>query len=284
MKVLVFGAAGQIGEELVRHARAGGHEVTGLTRADHDVADAEATRARIQDAGPDAVYNAAAYTAVDRAESEPEMATAVNRGAPAVMAAACAEVGARFVHFSTDYVFDGSATVPIPEDANPAPLGVYGRSKLEGEEAIRVAGGDAYIVRTSWVYGLHGGNFVRTVLRVTRETGAMRVVDDQRGSPSWARDVAAASMRLIEVGPPGTYHLTNGGECSWYDLARATVAHAQVAAELTPIGTADYPTPAARPRYSVLDNRRWRELGQRPLRGWQEALDEFLDELAGVAT
>ena len=279
MRVLVFGAAGQVGDELVLRARDAGHEVTGLSRADHDVTDAEATRRRILGARADVVYNAAAYTAVDRAESEPELAMAINGTAPGVMARACAEAGSRFVHYSTDYVFDGSATEPIPEDATPAPVGEYGRTKLAGELAVEAAGGRAYIVRTAWVYGLHGSNFIRTVLRLTRQNGAMRVVSDQRGSPSWARDLAAASLHLVEVGLPGTYHLTNNGECSWYELARVVVELAQIPAQIEAITTSDYPTPAKRPAYSVLDNRRWRELGEPPLRNWREAIAEFVTEL-----
>jgi len=279
MRVLVFGAAGQVGDELVLRARDAGHEVTGLSRADHDVTDAEATRRRILGARADVVYNAAAYTSVDRAESEPELALAINGTAPGVMARACAEAGSRFVHYSTDYVFDGSATEPIPEDATPAPVGEYGRTKLAGELAVEAAGGRAYIVRTAWVYGLHGSNFIRTVLRLTRQNGAMRVVSDQRGSPSWARDLAAASLHLVEVGLPGTYHLTNDGECSWYELARVVVELAQIPAQIEAITTSDYPTPAKRPAYSVLDNRRWRELGEPPLRNWREAIAEFVTEL-----
>lgn len=281
MRVLVFGAAGQLGEELVLGARDAGHEVTGLSRADHDVTDAEATRRRVIGAGFDVVYNAAAYTAVDRAESEPQEAMAINGTAPGVMAAACAEAGSRFVHYSTDYVFDGSATEPIPEDAIPAPVGEYGRTKLAGELAVQAAGGTAFIVRTAWVYGLHGSNFIRTVVRLTRQNGAMRVVSDQRGSPTWARDLAEASLRLVEVGLPGVYHLTNGGQCSWYDLARLVVELTRISAQIEPITTADYPTPAKRPLYSVLNNGRWREMGEPQLRDWRDAVAEFVAELGG---
>ncbi|MGI8608613.1 MAG: dTDP-4-dehydrorhamnose reductase [Candidatus Dormibacteria bacterium] len=283
MRVLVFGAAGQLGEELVRQARAAGEEVTGLTRAEIDVTDSAAVRAAVSDAKADVVFNAAAYTAVDRAEEEPELAMAINGVAPGVMAAAAAETGSRFVHYSTDYVFDGSATGPIPENAIPAPAGEYGRSKLAGEQAVQAAGGKAFVVRTAWVYGLHGKNFISTVLRVARQAGEMRVVNDQRGSPTWARDLASASRRLAEIGPPGTYHLTNSGDCTWYDLACLVVERAEIAAEIVPITTADYPTPARRPAYSVLDNRRWRELGQPPLRRWQDAAAEFLEDLAREA-
>jgi dTDP-4-dehydrorhamnose reductase len=228
------------------------------------------------------VLNAAAYTAVDRAESEPEVAMAINGIAPGVIARAAAETGSRMVHYSTDYVFDGTATAPIPEDAPAAPLSEYGRTKLAGEEAVRGAGGRAFVVRSEWVYGRRGQNFISTVLRVTRERGTMNVVDDQRGSPTWARDLTAATMRLVEVGTPGIYHLTNSGECTWYELARRVVELAGIDATLTPITTDQYSTPARRPAYSVLDNRRWRELGEPPLRDWRRALDEFLRELASV--
>lgn len=282
MRVLVFGAAGQVGEELVVAARGASHQVTALSRQDHDITDALATRRRILDGKFDVVYNAAAYTAVDRAESQPELAEAINAVAPGVIAAACAEAGSRLVHYSTDYVFDGAALAPIPEDAPVSPLGAYGWSKLRGEEAVRASGAAAYVVRTAWLYGLRGNNFIRTVLRVTRERGEMRVVDDQRGSPSWARDLARASLRLPQAGPPGIYHLTNAGECTWYELACAVVERAGVVAVIHPITTAEYPTPARRPSYSVLDNRRWRDLGEPPLRGWEDALTEFLDALATI--
>jgi dTDP-4-dehydrorhamnose reductase len=284
VRVLVFGAAGQVGEELVRQARDAGHEVIGLSRADNDVTDAQATRRRVLDAAAAVVFNAAAYTGVDAAEGDPELAMAVNGVAPGVMAQACADTGARFLHYSTDYVFDGAATTPIPEDAAAAPLGEYGRTKLAGEEAVRAARGMAYIVRSSWLYGLRGGNFIRTVLRVTRDRGEIRVVDDQRGSPTWARDLATASLRLAEVGAPGTYHLTNSGECSWYELARLVVERAGIEARVEPITTDQYPTPARRPAYSVLENRRWRQLGEPPLRPWERAVEEFIRELEPVPT
>jgi dTDP-4-dehydrorhamnose reductase len=284
MRVLVFGAAGQVGEELTLLGRAAGHDVVALTRAEHDITDAAATRARVLDAGADVVFNAAAYTAVDRAEEEPELAMAINGAAPGVIAAAAVEAGSMMVHFSTDYVFDGAATDPIPEDAPTNPLGEYGRTKLAGEEAVLAAGGRAAVVRTAWVYGLHGPNFIATVLRVTRERGAMSVVDDQRGSPTWARDLAGAALRLGALGEPGVYHLTNAGSCSWYELATRVVGLAGVNAAVKPITTAEYPTPARRPAYSVLENRRWQELGEAPLRSWERALDEFMPALAAGGT
>jgi dTDP-4-dehydrorhamnose reductase len=284
MRVLVFGAAGQVGEELTLLGRAAGHDVVALTRAEHDITDAAATRARVLDTGADVVFNAAAYTAVDRAEQEPALAMAINGAAPGVIARAAAEAGSMMVHFSTDYVFDGAATSPIPEDAPTNPRGEYGRTKLVGEEAVLGAGGRAAVVRTAWVYGLHGANFIATVLRVTRERGAMNVVDDQRGSPTWARDLAGAALRLGEVGTPGVYHLTNAGSCTWFELATRVVELAGVSAAVKPITTADYPTPARRPAYSVLENRRWQELGEATLRPWDRALEEFIPALADGGT
>jgi dTDP-4-dehydrorhamnose reductase len=280
MKVLVLGAGGQLGAELVSVCAAGGDEVIGATHADLDIADGARLREVVRAQRPDVVFNAAAYTAVDRAEEEAERAELINGRAVGRLAQVCRDLVVPVVHFSTDYVFDGTFTKPIPEDAPTAPANAYGRSKLHGEEALLGSGADAYLVRTSWVYGASGSNFVRTVLRVTREKGEISVVDDQRGAPTWARDMAVASRRLLDVGPPGVYHLSNSGECSWWELAGAIVELAAIEAEVRPIPTAGYPTPARRPAYSVLANQRWLELGQPPLRHWRAALAEFLAEMA----
>jgi dTDP-4-dehydrorhamnose reductase len=283
MKVLVLGAGGQLGAELVRACTGAGDEVIGATRADIDIADGARLRDVVRAQRPDVVFNAAAYTAVDRAESETDRAELINGRAVGRLAQVCRDLVARVVHFSTDYVFDGTASQPIPEDAPTVPVSAYGLSKLHGEEALLGSGADAYLVRTSWVYGSSGPNFVSTVLRMTREKGEISVVDDQRGAPTWARDLAVASRRLLEVGSPGVYHLTNSGDCSWCELARAVVELAGIDAEVHAIATADYPTAAKRPAYSVLANRHWAELGQPPLRGWREALAEFVPELVGAA-
>jgi dTDP-4-dehydrorhamnose reductase len=283
MKVLVLGAGGQLGAELVRACTDAGDEVIGATRADIDIADGARLRDVVRAQRPDVVFNAAAYTAVDRAESETDRAELINGRAVGRLAQVCRDLVASVVHFSTDYVFDGTASEPIPEDAPTVPVSAYGLSKLHGEEALLGSGADAYLVRSSWVYGSSGSNFVSTVLRVTREKGEISVVDDQRGAPTWARDLAVASRRLLEVGSPGVYHLTNSGDCSWCELARAVVELAGIDAEVHPIATTDYPTAAKRPAYSVLANQRWAELGQPPLRRWREALAEFVGELVGAA-
>jgi len=283
VKVLVLGAGGQLGAELVRACTHAGDEVIGATRADIDIADGARLRDVVRAQRPDVVFNAAAYTAVDRAESETDRAELINGRAVGRLAQVCRDLVTPVVHFSTDYVFDGTASEPIPEEAPTAPVSAYGLSKLHGEEALLGSGADAYLVRTSWVYGSSGPNFVKTVLTVTREQGEISVVDDQRGAPTWARDLAVAGRRLLEVGPTGVYHLTNSGECSWCEMARAVLELAGVDGEVHPITTADYPTAAKRPAYSVLANRHWADLGQPPLRPWREALAEFVPELLGAA-
>ncbi|MHB8508576.1 MAG: dTDP-4-dehydrorhamnose reductase [Candidatus Dormibacteria bacterium] len=273
---MVLGAGGQLGAELARQATARGDEVMALGHADLDIMDGSRLRELVRWFTPRVLFNAAAFTAVDRAETEPEVAQEVNGRAPARVAQVCRDMVVRLVHYSTDYVFPGDATAPIPEDAATAPVGIYGSSKLAGEQAVLRSGADAFVVRTSWVYGVEGNNFIRTVLRVTRQRGEMRVVDDQRGSPTWARDLAEASLSLVEGDEPGVYHLTNSGDCTWYELAAEVVRVAGIDARVIPISTAEYPTPARRPAYSVLANSRWKELGHPPLRDWREAVAEFV--------
>jgi dTDP-4-dehydrorhamnose reductase len=283
VKVLVLGAGGQLGAELVQACAGAGDEVEGATRTDIDISDGARLREVVRARQPDMVFNAAAYTAVDRAESDTERAELINGRAVGRLAQVCRDMVVPLVHFSTDYVFSGDAHEPISEDAVPAPISAYGRTKLHGEVALLGSGADAYLVRTSWIYGLKGTNFVKTVLRVTRENGEMSVVDDQRGSPTWVRDLAVASRRLVDTGPPGVYHLTNSSDCTWYELAMAVVEIAGISADIHPITTADYPTPARRPAYSVLANQHWAELGQPPLREWRQALSEFIPELLRTA-
>jgi dTDP-4-dehydrorhamnose reductase len=281
MRVLVLGAGGQLGSELRDACAALGDSVIALTHTDCDLAQSGQAREAIFAHRPEIVFNAAAYTKVDDAESEQKLALQVNATAVGEIGEAARAIGARVVHYSTDYIFDGNARDPIPEDAAPNPVNAYGRTKLAGEEALRDSGAPAYIVRTAWVYG-RGHNFVRTVLRVTRERGVMRVVDDQRGAPTWARDLASASRRLTDVGEPGIYHLTNGGDCTWFEVALKVVELAGIEAPIEPISSAEYPTPARRPSYSVLANNCWIGLGEPPLRPWTEALAMSLPEIAGV--
>jgi dTDP-4-dehydrorhamnose reductase len=237
---------------------------------------------------PDVVINAAAYTAVDRAESETEAAFRANSEAPALLADACKACDALFVHYSTDYVFDGTGTRPYREDDPPAPLGVYGASKFAGEEAIRRSGARHLILRTAWVYASHGSNFLLTMLRLAKERDRLRVVADQHGSPTSAALIADATAQIVKQGVPhsATRHLTASGQTSWHGFAEAIFAAAIArgvldrAPVVEPIATSDYPTPARRPAYSVLDNHRLQAEYAMALPGWEEGLDRVMAGLA----
>jgi dTDP-4-dehydrorhamnose reductase len=282
MRVLVLGAGGQLGRELVA-LHGGAHEIVGLTRAQCDIAEPGAAAEALRRHRPDAAVNCAAWTKVDAAEIERDAAFRANADGPRLLAEACADSGALLMHISTDYVFDGTATSPIPEDAPTSPLGVYGESKLAGEEAVRAAAPRHQIVRTSWLYGQDGPNFVLTMLRLGAEREELRVVADQRGAPTWTGHLAPALLRLLEHGTTGTYHLTNGGETTWCDFARAIMAAARLRARVEPTTTAEYGAPAPRPAYSVLENRAWRALGEAPLPGWEEGLAAYLRQRSAAS-
>jgi dTDP-4-dehydrorhamnose reductase len=255
MKVLITGANGQLGRALQATAPLG-VSIIAAGSAELDIGDAAAVDALLLAERPDAIFNAAAYTAVDKAESEEALATRTNSEGVANLARGAAAIGARLVHVSTDFVFNGLSGVPYLPDAPTAPLGVYGRTKRQGELA---AGPDALVVRTAWVYGSRGGNFVRTMLRLMAERDEVRVVADQIGTPTFAASLADALWRLHAAGAKGLFHYTDSGAASWYDFAVAIQEEALAIGLLTravpvlPIATSDYPTPAARPHYSVLD-------------------------------
>lgn len=277
MKVLVTGAGGQLGTDLV--AAFGDHDLIGLARADLDVTDEPAVVAAVRDHAPDLVVHAAAFTKVDACESDPDTAWRVNALGSWWIARACALADAALVTLSTDYVFDGAATRPYTEFDPVHPLSVYGRSKEAGERLVRQTLDRHYVVRTSWVHGVHGGNFVKTMLRLGRERGAVSVVDDQTGSPTFAFDLAAAIRRLAVSGRHGTYHLTNSGSCTWFDLAAATFEEAGLDVALTPTDTATFGLPAPRPAYSVLDNLMARMTGLEPLPPWRDSLKRLVADL-----
>jgi len=281
---LVTGAAGMLGRDLTALLTARGEEFTALTRADLDLTDASAVTGAVSSVKPDVVVNCAAWTAVDAAEEHEAQALAVNGHGAANLATACAGAGALLVHPSTDYVFDGRASAPYAEGAPTAPAGAYGRTKLAGEQAVRAALPDAsYIVRTAWLYGAHGKNFVKTMLRLAGNGTAPGVVADQHGQPTWTADVAAQVCALIDKSAvPGTYHATSSGQTTWFGFAEEIFAlyQGQSQAEdservrLTPraISTADYPTPAKRPAYSVLGHDAWHAAGIAPIGDWKDAL------------
>jgi len=288
MRVLVTGASGQVGGALVRLAgdpAAAGLDLVGVGRDRLDLAQPGRIDGALDAVQPDLVVNPAAYTAVDKAEQERDLAFAVNRDGPAALAAACAERGIGLIHISTDYVFDGTGTRPYRPEDPVAPLGVYGASKEAGETAIRHAIEDHVILRTAWVYAARGGNFMNTMLRVGKDRDELRVVADQHGTPTAAIDIARAVLALsrarIEGAPvvPGTYHYTSEGETTWHGFAEAIFARAADAWGRRPvvqaITTEEYPTPARRPAYSVLDCAGLvSALPSLPRRSWQAALDE----------
>ncbi len=258
MKVLIAGSAGQLGRALQSTAPAGA-EIIAPPRSDFDILDDAQVGGLLATLRPDLLINAAAYTAVDKAENEPAIAHAVNAEAAGRLARAAADVGARFAHISTDFIFDGRSAIPYLPESAPAPLGVYGATKLQGEEAVRASHPTALIVRTAWVYAAQGNNFVKTMLRLMRERDEVRVVADQIGTPTHAASLARAIWALDAAGPTGTFHWTDAGVASWYDFAVAIQEEAFACGLLermvpvVPIRTSDYPTPARRPAMSVLD-------------------------------
>jgi dTDP-4-dehydrorhamnose reductase len=283
LSLLVVGARGQLGTALIRLCEARGVAVTGLTSSDVNLRNADAARravvawARASQSRDMVVINAWAYNAVDAAEDDPVTARAINATGPGVMAAACGEVNARFVHVSTDYVFAGDASRPYEVDAPTGPLGIYGRSKLEGEQAVRAALPDrSYVVRTAALYGGVGHNFVKTMIRLESEREIVTVVNDQQGSPTWSRDLATGLLAIAESGPPaGIYHGTNGGGTTWHGFAQAVFEEVGADPErVRPITTEDFAQVAPRPKYSVLSTRWWDEAGLPPFRHWREALAE----------
>jgi len=285
MKILLAGGSGQLAQELQPILLSSG-EVIAVDRTRLDLSRPESIRQAMAEIQPDLVVNAGAYTAVDKAESEPELANAVNGIAPGILAEECEKLGASLIHFSTDYVFDGSHGSAYLETDSTNPLGSYGKSKLAGEEAIRKAGNRHIIIRTAWVYGNGGkGNFVKTMLRLGKEREEIRVVADQIGSPTWTGDLAEAISQIIPLlGPEtfGTYHYTNSGVCSWYDFAIAIFEEAAKLGlplkvqRVIPITTSEYPTPAKRPAFSVLSTVKISALlGTHPPH-WRQGLRQML--------
>lgn len=276
MKVLVTGASGLLGSELVSAYRVRDARVVACDSRALDVTDASGVSDRIGSEAPDLVLHCAAYTAVDEAESEPERALATNVDGTRNVAQACAAAGAHLVYFSTDFVFDGCSETPYRTDDEPHPLSVYGRSKLAGEEAAARAGVKWTTVRSSWLFGAAGANFVSTILERARSGASLRVVDDQRGSPTWARDLAETTAALVDIGATGLVHVTNGGTATWYELARAALEMAEVEADLQPVSSEEWKAAAARPRDSVLDVTETETLLGRSMVPWPEALRTFL--------
>jgi dTDP-4-dehydrorhamnose reductase len=293
-KTLLIGRNGQLGHELQRSLASLG-EVVAVGSAECNLADAEAIRSLVRTVRPRLIVNAAAYTAVDKAESDVEQAMAVNARAPGILGEEAARIGAWVIHYSTDYVFDGQSREPYVETDATNPLGVYGRSKLEGEQALQAALDHHLILRTSWVVGPHGGNFAKTMLRLAAERDSLKVVADQWGAPTSAillADVAAQVIRQFNMDgeanfPFGLYHLTAAGETNWCEYARFVIAAAQIAgkslrlgpADVQPIATADYPTPAQRPANSRLSTEKFRTTFGLPLPHWEDGVRQVLQQV-----
>lgn len=307
MKILVLGATGQVGFELLRAlpqlgevipAALGGELADGSHCIDVDFTRTVSLAAAMDEADADVIVNAAAYTAVDRAEDEPDLAARVNHVAVAEIGAWAARRNARVVHYSTDYVFDGAATTPYRENDATAPLGVYGRTKLAGEDALRASGARHLILRTAWVYAGRGHNFVRTMLRLAAERDALRVVDDQIGAPTPASLLASMTATALrewldrgvsrDEGMDGVYHLVSRGRCTWFEFANAIFTGAKARGLITrepqvePIATAEFPTGARRPAFSVLDCERFEAAFGLQLPPWEAGLADVLDELAAA--
>jgi dTDP-4-dehydrorhamnose reductase len=278
MKLVVCGAGGMLGQDLLKAAAAAEHEVVALRHPELDVTDADAVREAVGASAPDAVVNCAAYTQVDGAEEHSELATRVNGEGAGNVAEAARLAGASVLYVSSDYVFDGSKGEPYVESDSPAPLSAYGRSKLAGEVATAEMNPRHLIVRSSWLFGSHGGNFVETMLRLGRERGRLRIVQDQVGCPTWTGHLAEALVQVVAADEHGIHHLAGGGECSWFEFAREIFRQAGIDCEVQPITTDEYPLPAARPAYSVLRSTRGAALPH-----WQEGLERYLGERKALA-
>ncbi|MEB3357409.1 MAG: dTDP-4-dehydrorhamnose reductase [Synechococcales bacterium] len=289
-RILLIGSQGQLGQELQMTLPALG-DVVAVGRSQLDLTDLPQLRSLIAETAPHIVVNAAAYTAVDKAESEVDLAKAINAIAPTVMAEEVQKTGACLVHFSTDYVFDGRKNTPYLEDDSPNPCGAYAESKLLGEDGIRQTCDRHFIIRTAWVYGSRGkGNFVKTMLRLGGEREELRVVTDQVGSPTWTKDIADATTQLLthwsqkQAPAYGVYHFTNSGVASWYDFAIAIFEEARQLHQMLkvervlPITTAEYPTPARRPAYSVLSGKKIAAVIGQPAPHWRQSLRTMLNE------
>lgn len=290
MRVLVTGAGGQLGRELTRQGPAAGLDVVPAGHDRLDIADSAQVAHLMAEVHPDLVVNAAAYTQVDRAETDRDAAFAVNAEGPGHLAEACEERDIPMIHVSTDFVFDGKKGRPYTEEDPVRPIGVYGESKAQGEAAVRAALRRHILLRTAWVFGVHGHNFVKTILRLAREREALKVVDDQHGCPTAAGDLARAILEMIDRIPKdgdatwGTYHFCGDGVTTWHGFARRIVSLARLhgpvrVKEVIPIPTAEYPTPAKRPAYSALDCDKIAEtFGIRPL-PWEETLERVVAEI-----
>lgn len=278
-KVIVTGAKGQLGVDMVISLERQGYQVFGFSRQEMDVTDLNQVKEVVQSIAPDVIIHGAAFTKVDQAEASPDEAYLVNSYGTRNIAIAAEACKAKLVYISTDYVFNGAGTTPYNEFMPTDPIGVYGRSKLAGEHFVRGFHSKWFIIRTSWVFGLHGHNFVKTMLELAKTKGKLTVVADQVGCPTYTVDLAECITQLIETDKYGVYHVSNSGHCSWYEFANAIFREASVSIEVQPVTTDQFPRPARRPAYSVLDHMGLRLNGFHDLRHWREALSDYIIEL-----
>lgn len=291
MKLVITGSRGQLGNELLSIIKSGyaeigaipeGYNIDEVTAVDIDeldISNLEATRDFLMKVQPDAVINCAAFTNVNACETEQEVAYKANAEGPRNLAIVCEEIGAKLVHISTDYVFSGDGNTPYKENDPTDPCGAYGKTKEQGEKFVLDNCKKAFIMRVAWLYGYVGKNFVKTMITVARNNGAVKVVNDQFGNPTSANDVAYHILKLLNTENYGIYHCTNNGICSWYDFASRIIEKAGVDATVSPCSTEEYPTPAKRPAYSALDNANLRKTIGDEMRDWQTAVDMYVNKL-----
>lgn len=278
MKILITGAGGQLGTDITLLGSMLSDEVFSFSRTDLDVTDTERVNSVVQRICPDVIIHAGAYTAVDAAESNQDDAFRVNAMGTRNLCVSSQTVGAKMCYVSTDYVFDGKKKTPYSEYDEPHPITVYGKSKYAGEQLVRSLSTQYFIVRTSWLYGQHGNNFVKTMLRLGSERDVVRVVNDQWGSPTYTHDLAQFLLSLIQTRCYGIYHASNAESCTWYEFAKSIFEEAGMSVTVEPCTTEKFVRPAPRPKYSVMDNMAIRINGFQPLRSWQEALHSFISE------
>ena len=282
MRIAITGANGQVGTNLTE-TLSNEHEIIPLTHKDLDITDLNKTKTTLNKIRPELVINTAAYHKTDECEENPEKSFLVNTIAVRNLALICKEIGASLIHFSTDYVFDGKKKEPYTEDDIPNPINVYGVSKLAGEIFIRNTLKEHYIIRPSGIFGkakkVGKKNFITRMLELTREKGKLKIVDDQIFSPTYAKDLAEKVAELIKTNKYGTYHITNSGYCSWYELAKTAFELTGINVELKPVKSHEFPMKVRRPHFSVLENRNLKRIGLSPLRHWKEALKEYLKEI-----
>lgn len=282
-RIFIAGSKGMLASDLISILTGKG-DIVGGNRPEFDISDFDRVMATFKMIKPNIVVNCAAYTDVDGAESKQALALAVNADGVNNLAIACREVGAKLVHISTDYVFDGKSNIPYKEDDKPNPLNVYGQSKLEGEEVVREIMDNYIIIRTSWLYGRYGGNFVKSIQDMALKKETLSIVYDQVGTPTYTKDLARAIINLMESVPSGIYNFSNEGVCSWYDFAYEILSisekqgHIHKLKKLLPIPSEEYPTAAKRPAYSILNKSKYKETTSKVIPHWKDALQRFLSE------